>query len=118
MDIKHIQWFPGHMTKAMRMMEDNIKLVDGVIFVLDARAPFSCINDALEKKLGNKPFLYVVNKSDLIPESDRDFVVKNLRTAGEKSSRRSERRPAVAKIFIPRSEACSPKRSKETRRKG
>ena len=47
------------MTKAMRMMEDNIKLVDGVIFVLDARAPFSCMNKTLEKKLGNKPFLYV-----------------------------------------------------------
>lgn len=84
MDIKHIQWFPGHMTKAMRMMEDNIKLVDGVIFVLDARAPFSCINNALEKKLGNKPFLYVVNKSDLIPESDRDFVVKKLTDGGRK----------------------------------
>ena len=67
MDLGHVQWFPGHMTKAMRMMEDNIKLVDGVIFVLDARAPFSCMNKTLEKKLGNKPFLYVLNKSDLIP---------------------------------------------------
>lgn len=72
------------MSKAMRMMEDNVKLVDGVIFVLDARAPFSCMNETLEKKLGNKPFLYVVNKSDLIPESDRDFVVKKLSDGGRK----------------------------------
>lgn len=83
MDLGHVQWFPGHMTKAMRMMEDNIKLVDGVIFVLDARAPFSCMNKTLEKKLGNKPFLYVLNKSDLIPESDRDYVVKVLSDQGK-----------------------------------
>lgn len=36
--MKHIQWFPGHMTKAMRMMEESVGLVDGVIVVLDARA--------------------------------------------------------------------------------
>ena len=83
MDLGHVQWFPGHMTKAMRMMEDNIKLVDGVIFVLDARAPFSCMNKTLEKKLGNKPFLYVLNKSDLIPESDRDYIVKTLTDQGK-----------------------------------
>jgi len=85
MDLSHVQWFPGHMTKAMRMMEENIKLVDGVILVLDARAPFSCINKTLEKKLGNKPFLYVVNKSDLIPECDRDYIVKILSDQGRKT---------------------------------
>lgn len=39
--MKTIQWFPGHMTKAMRMMEENVRLVDGVILVLDARAAFA-----------------------------------------------------------------------------
>lgn len=84
MDLGHVQWFPGHMTKAMRMMEDNVKLVDGVIFVLDARAPFSCINDTLEKKLGNKPFLYVLNKCDMITESERDRMVGALVASGRK----------------------------------
>ncbi len=84
MDMSHIQWFPGHMTKAMRMMEDNIKLVDGVIFVLDARAPFACINKTLEKKLENRPFLYVLNKCDLISESDKDYIVKTLTQQGKK----------------------------------
>lgn len=84
MDMQKIQWFPGHMTKAMRMMEENVKLVDGIIFVLDARAPFACINKTLEKKLGNRPFLYVLNKSDLISESDRDFIVKKLVNDGKK----------------------------------
>lgn len=84
MDLGHVQWFPGHMTKAMRMMEDNVKLVDGVIFVLDARAPFSCINETLEKKLGNRPFLYVLNKCDMVTESDRDRMVSALVASGRK----------------------------------
>ena len=45
----HIQWFPGHMTKALRMMEENIKLVYVVGYVLDARAPLSCFNPSFEK---------------------------------------------------------------------
>ena len=44
MDIQRIQWFPGHMTKALRKTEEDIKLCDGVIYVLDARAPFACFN--------------------------------------------------------------------------
>ena len=84
MDLEHIQWFPGHMTKAMRMMEDNIKLCDGVIFVLDARAPFACRNTTLEKKLANRPFLFVLNKCDLIPESDRDYLVSHFAKEGIK----------------------------------
>ena len=84
MDLEHIQWFPGHMTKAMRMMEENIKLCDGVIFVLDARAPFSCRNTVLEKKLANRPFLYVLNKCDLITESERDYLVSHFAKEGIK----------------------------------
>lgn len=60
-----IQWFPGHMTKAIRNMEEDIKLVDVVIYVLDARAPYSCVNPEFERLIGNKPIIYVLNKSDL-----------------------------------------------------
>ena len=60
-----IQWFPGHMTKALREMEQNIKLVDLVIYVLDARAPFSCLNPQFSEILGNKPIIFVLNKTDL-----------------------------------------------------
>lgn len=60
-----IQWFPGHMTKALRMIDDNAKLVDGFIYVLDARAPFSSLNPEFLKRINNKPFLYVLNKADL-----------------------------------------------------
>ena len=42
-----VQWFPGHMTKAMRKTEEDVKLCDGIIYVLDARAPFACLNKKL-----------------------------------------------------------------------
>jgi len=60
-----IQWFPGHMTKAIRVMEKEIKLIDAVIYVLDARAPFSCVNPKFTKLIGNKPIIYVLNKADI-----------------------------------------------------
>jgi len=66
----NIQWFPGHMTKALRMMEDSIKQVDCVIYVLDARAIESCMNPKFDKLLQNKPVLYIVNKQDLVEKQD------------------------------------------------
>ena len=52
--MKHLQWFPGHMTAAMRMMEENLKAVDGVMIVLDARAPRASLNSKLDKLFVNK----------------------------------------------------------------
>lgn len=60
-----IQWYPGHMTKAFRLMEKEIKLVDAIIYVLDSRAPFSCVNPKFPSLIGDKPIIYVFNKSDL-----------------------------------------------------
>ena len=63
--MKKIQWFPGHMTKAMRMMEKEISLADGVIYVLDARCPAASFNKKLLQISGSKPVLYILNKCDL-----------------------------------------------------
>lgn len=60
-----IQWFPGHMTKALRMMEENAKIVDAVGYVLDARAPLACFNPSFTKIVGNKPCVFILNKCDL-----------------------------------------------------
>ena len=60
-----IQWFPGHMIKALRMMEENVKIVDAIGYVLDARAPASCLNPSFNKIVGNKPCLFILNKCDL-----------------------------------------------------
>ena len=56
-----IQWFPGHMTKALRMMEKEIKIVDAIIYVLDSRAPFSCVNPKLNSLVIGKPIIYILN---------------------------------------------------------
>ncbi len=62
------QWHPGHMTKAKRMMEENIKLIDIVIEVLDARIPFSSRNPDIDALGKNKSRLILLNKSDLADE--------------------------------------------------
>ncbi|MGI5921665.1 MAG: ribosome biogenesis GTPase YlqF [Syntrophomonadaceae bacterium] len=60
-----INWYPGHMVKARREIEENIKLVDIVTLLLDARAPFSCRNPELEKLANKKKVIFVLNKMDL-----------------------------------------------------
>ena len=71
-----IQWYPGHMTKALREMEQNIKKVDLVIYVLDARAPYSCQNPQFIDIMGEKPVIYVLNKTDLADDTETKFWVK------------------------------------------
>lgn len=75
-----IQWFPGHMTKAMRMMKENAALCDGAIIVLDARCPASSFNPKLKTVFADKPILYVLNKSDLA--EDAAECVKIIKSAG------------------------------------
>jgi len=60
-----IQWYPGHMNKALKMMENEIKNVDAIIYVLDSRAPFSCVNPKFAEIVKDKPIIYVFNKSDM-----------------------------------------------------
>lgn len=60
-----IQWYPGHMTKARRMMQENIKLIDIVIELLDARAPYSSKNPDIDNLAANKYRLIILNKTDL-----------------------------------------------------
>ncbi len=81
--MKHLQWFPGHMTAAVRMMEENLKAVDGVMMVLDARAPRASINEKLSKMFSGKKILYVINKSDLITQKDALRVVKEFEKEGK-----------------------------------
>ena len=64
----HIQWYPGHMTKTRRMMEENISLVDVVIELIDARIPYSSKNPDIDKLASNKYRIIVMNKSDLADE--------------------------------------------------
>ncbi len=64
-DQLNIQWFPGHMTKARRMMEENLQAVDALCEVLDARIPNACRNPEIDFLAGAKPRLIVLNRCDL-----------------------------------------------------
>lgn len=61
----NIQWYPGHMTKTRRMMEENLKLVDAVCEILDARIPISSRNPDIDSICGGKPRLVVLNRVDM-----------------------------------------------------
>ncbi|MCI7676546.1 MAG: ribosome biogenesis GTPase YlqF [Streptococcus orisratti] len=60
-----IQWYPGHMSKARRQVQENIKHVDFVTILVDARLPLSSQNPMLNKIVGDKPKLMILNKADL-----------------------------------------------------
>lgn len=68
----HFQWYPGHMTKAKRMMQENIKLIDLVIELVDARIPVSSRNPEIDELGKNKARLILLNKSDLAEEKLND----------------------------------------------
>lgn len=76
-----IQWFPGHMTKAKRMMESQIKLVDVVVEMLDARIPRSSTNPMLQDILGSKPKVIALNKIDMADKAQTDLWLEKLSTA-------------------------------------
>ena len=80
-----IQWFPGHMSKARRQVQENIKHVDFVTILVDARLPLSSQNPMLTKIVGDKPKLLILNKSDLA-DSNR---TKEWRTYFEKQGIKS-----------------------------
>ena len=70
MEEKILQWFPGHMKKAQRLIQENLKLVDIVIELLDARIPLSSQNPMLREIIQDKPRLIVLGKSDLAANVD------------------------------------------------
>jgi ribosome biogenesis GTPase A len=72
MEKMNIQWFPGHMTRAQRMIAENLKLVDAVCEILDARIPASSRNPDIDRLAGGKPRLVILNRCDLAdPEATK-----------------------------------------------
>lgn len=75
--IDNINWYPGHMKKTRELIKDNLKLVDLVIEVIDARIPQSSRNPIIDELVGEKPRLIVLNKSDLADEEqNREWVAR------------------------------------------
>ena len=72
---KNIQWFPGHMARTLRVMEQEVRHVDVVLILLDARIPRSSLNPEIERITAGKPHLYLLNKADLAdPDATAQWV--------------------------------------------
>ena len=78
----HFQWYPGHMTKARRMMQENIKLIDLIIELVDARVPLSSRNPDIDELGRNKARLILLNKADLAEDSRSDEWIDYFRSKG------------------------------------
>lgn len=77
-----IQWFPGHMTKTKRMIEDHLKAVDVVAELLDARIPQSSANPMVEELVKGKPRIVILNKADLADPRETDLWISYYQKKG------------------------------------
>ena len=106
----NIQWFPGHMAKARRMIEENLKLVDAICEILDARIPESSRNPEIDRIAGDKPRLLVLNRADLadpaVTAKWKDYYSRRGMTVLETDAKNGrgikEFPPAVKKILAER----------------
>jgi len=111
-DIPSLQWYPGHMRKAERLVQENLKLVDVVVELLDARIPMSSANPVLREIVAEKPRLVVLNKSDLAdPAATRAWAayfasqdIVAMPVDAVKGSGTKELVQAIQKLAAPRTE--------------
>lgn len=75
----NIHWFPGHMSKALKEIENRLKIIDVVIEILDARAPYSSMNKNLEKLIANKKKIIILSKPDLADPTILTNTLTNLK---------------------------------------
>ncbi len=111
------QWYPGHMTKAKRMMQEDIKLIDLLIELVDARIPISSRNPDIDKLGANKGRMVLLNKSDLAdPKANRQWVEyfksQNI-TVIEINSKTGSGMKAIQNAV---NEACREKRERDKKR--
>ncbi len=78
----HIHWYPGHIAKAERQLKEKLNLVDVVIEVRDSRIPLSSSYENIEKLLGDKPRLLLLNKADLVDKNELKKWVEYLTSMG------------------------------------
>lgn len=84
-DNLHINWYPGHMKKTRDLVRNNLKLVDVVVELLDARIPFSSKNPDIDNLAGNKPRVVILNKSDLADKAKLNRWINYYKERGIKA---------------------------------
>ncbi len=106
----NIQWYPGHMTKTVRMMQDNIKLIDLIIELTDARIPESGRNPDIEKLGNGKARLLILSKADLADDRVNRLWLDYYREKGLETMVMDTRARGMAKSIMPSvMRACSAK---------
>ena len=81
-DMKQIQWFPGHMAKTRRLIAANLKLVDAVVEIVDARTPLSSRNPEMDSMTKGKPRMILLNKCDLADDKATQKWINYFRSTG------------------------------------
>ena len=81
-ELKSIQWYPGHMTRTKRKIESQLKLIDAVAVILDARVPYSSCNPDLRSIINNKPRMVVLNKCDMADPNETKKWIKLFKEKG------------------------------------
>ena len=113
----HFQWYPGHMTKAKRMMQENIKLIDLIIELVDARVPLSSRNPDIDELGKNKARLIILNKSDLAEERWNEAWTEYFKKKGfhvvKVNSRKGGGVKSVQSVI---QEACKAKNERDRKR--
>lgn len=111
------QWYPGHMTKAKRMMQENIALIDLVIELVDARTPLSSRNPDIDELAKNKARMILLNKSDLADERANQAWVSYFQEKGFVVLKINSQSRAGMKNVMPLvQEACKEKIERDKRR--
>ncbi len=77
-----VQWFPGHMAKTRRLIKENLRLVDGVLEVIDARIPYSSSNPELDEIISGKPRIVLLNKCDLADKNTTKKWIEYYKSRG------------------------------------
>jgi len=104
------QWYPGHMTKAKRMMQENIKLIDLIIEVVDARIPRSSRNPDIDELGKNKARLILLNKADLADERENEKWAQYFQEKGYYTVKLNAKSGAGIKNVLPAiMESCQEK---------
>ena len=113
----HFQWYPGHMTKAKRMMQENMKLIDLVIELVDARLPLSSRNPDIDELGKNKARLILLNKSDLAEEKWNDAWAEYFKAKGYSVVKvNSKKGGGIKSIHGVIQEACKEKIDRDRKR--
>ena len=113
-----IQWYPGHMTKAKRMMVEDIKRIDLVIELVDARIPYSSRNPDIDKLAQGKSRVILLNKSDLCDDRKSDEWIDYFQSKGflvVKLDSRNKSNMKNIKTII--AKACEEKKAKDRKKK-